>query len=57
MDFVATNTEGIVGSAMVGYDGHRGWLYSVGVHPNWRMQGIGLGLVTRACEYSNTRVV
>lgn len=49
--FVATNAEGIVGSAMVGYDGHRGWLYSVGVHPNWRMQGIGLALVTRACEY------
>ena len=49
--FVATNAEGIVGSAMVGYDGHRGWLYSVGVHPNWRMQGIGLALVTRACEH------
>lgn len=49
--FVAINEEGIVGSAMAGYDGHRGWLYSVGVHPNWRKQGIGLALVTRACEH------
>jgi ribosomal protein S18 acetylase RimI-like enzyme len=38
----------VVGSAMAGYDGHRGWLYSVGVHPEARGAGIGRALVGEA---------
>ena len=38
----------VVGTAMAGYDGHRGWLYSVGVHPDARRSGIGARLVAEA---------
>jgi ribosomal protein S18 acetylase RimI-like enzyme len=44
--FWAAEREGrLVGTAMAGYDGHRGWLYSVGVHPESRGAGIGSTLV------------
>jgi ribosomal protein S18 acetylase RimI-like enzyme len=33
---------------MAGYDGHRGWIYSVAVHPSYRNQGIGSALVSYA---------
>lgn len=29
--FVALNGDEVIGSIMAGYDGHRGWLYSVAV--------------------------
>ena len=32
----------------VGYDGHRGWIYSVAVSPSRRRQGIGSRLVVHA---------
>jgi len=38
----------VVGTAMAGYDGHRGWLYSVGVHPEARGGGLGRKLVAEA---------
>jgi ribosomal protein S18 acetylase RimI-like enzyme len=38
----------VVGTAMAGYDGHRGWLYSVGVHPDARRSGVGAMLVAEA---------
>lgn len=38
----------IVGTAMAGYDGHRGWLYSVGVHSEVRRRGVGRALVAHA---------
>ncbi|HVO20355.1 MAG TPA: GNAT family acetyltransferase [Anaeromyxobacter sp.] len=38
----------VVGSAMAGWDGHRGWLYSVGVHPEARRGGVGRALVAEA---------
>ena len=31
--FVAEDNDAIIGTAMAGYDGHRGWLYSVAVRP------------------------
>ena len=31
--FVAVENADIVGTIMAGYDGHRGWLYSVAVDP------------------------
>ena len=33
---------------MAGYDGHRGWLYSLAVAPSLRNQGIGSQLVQHA---------
>jgi len=38
----------VMGTAMAGYDGHRGWLYSVGVHPEARGGGLGRRLVAEA---------
>lgn len=46
--FVALAHDGVVGTVMAGYDGHRGWLYSVAVHPAQRRQGLGARLVRHA---------
>ena len=32
--FVAIREERVMGTAMAGYDGHRGWLYVIAVHPD-----------------------
>jgi len=42
---VATLDSEIVGTAMAGYDGHRGWVYYVAVSPRYRRQGIGAALM------------
>ena len=42
---VATVGAQLVGSAMAGYDGHRGWVYYVAVSPRYRRQGIGTALM------------
>ncbi|HEU0118223.1 MAG TPA: GNAT family acetyltransferase [Alphaproteobacteria bacterium] len=47
---VGLDGEGqIIGSVMVGHDGHRGWIYYVAAHPEHRMKGIGR-LMTEAAE-------
>jgi ribosomal protein S18 acetylase RimI-like enzyme len=46
--FVAVANTGVVGTIMAGYDGHRGWIYSVAVAPSQRRQGIGSQLVSHA---------
>ncbi len=46
--FVAIEHTQIIGTIMAGYDGHRGWIYSVSVHPNKRLGGIGRLLVQHA---------
>ena len=48
--FVAEDKTGIVGACMVGYDGHRGWLYSVGVLQEYRRSGSGAALVKYAID-------
>lgn len=45
---VAIDKGRIVGSAMHGYDGHRGWLYGVAVASSHRRCGIGERLVREA---------
>ncbi|WP_118179535.1 GNAT family acetyltransferase [Paraburkholderia phosphatilytica] len=46
--FVAEHGGEIVGTAMAGYDGHRGWLYSLAVSPSLRRLRIGTRLVAHA---------
>ena len=48
MFFVAEDNSTIVGTAMAGYDGHRGWLYAAAVHPNHRRVALGSRLVRHA---------
>ncbi len=38
----------LVGTAMAGYDGHRGWIYYVAVKLAFRRRGIGRALMTEA---------
>ncbi len=43
--FLVAEIDGnVVGTVMGGYDGHRGWIYSVAVNPRCRRQGIGRSL-------------
>ena len=50
MLFVATDAGGVIGTAMAGYDGHRGWLYAVAVSPDCRRCGVGAALVRHAID-------
>ncbi|MFH2037288.1 MAG: GNAT family acetyltransferase [Candidatus Zixiibacteriota bacterium] len=45
--FVAEIDKRIIGTALSGYDGHRGWVYYVAVHPDFRRQHIGEKLMLR----------
>lgn len=47
--FVAEDAPGVVGTAMAGFDGHRGWIYYLAVAAAYRRRGIGRDLV-RHCE-------
>ena len=46
--FVAVENDRLVGTCMAGYDGHRGWIYYLAVHPDGRQRGIARGLVHHA---------
>jgi len=46
---VAAQGSLLLGTAMVGYDGHRGWLYRVAVVSAARRRGVG-SLLVRAAE-------
>jgi ribosomal protein S18 acetylase RimI-like enzyme len=41
--------EELLGTAMVGHDGHRGWVYYLAVQPERQGAGLG-GHLMRACE-------
>ena len=45
---VACKDDLVVGSAMVGYEGHRGWVYYLAVHPEQQKQGIAHPLMAQA---------
>ena len=46
--FVAVADDMVIGTVMAGYDGHRGWLYSVAVRAAARRSGVGTALVRHA---------
>lgn len=45
---VAASEDAVVGSVMVGYDGHRGWINYLAVTPGLRRSGIGRRLMAAA---------
>jgi ribosomal protein S18 acetylase RimI-like enzyme len=47
----------IIGSVMVGHDGHRGWVYYLAADPARRGEGIGRGLLRAAEEWLKARGV
>ena len=47
---VAVVRNKIVGSIMIGYEGHRGWINYLAVDPSLRRQGIGRRLMEQAEE-------
>lgn len=62
--FIAEDDGSIVGTVLAGYDGHRGWIYSLAVAPDLRRRGIATRLVlhvekellTRGCIKLNLQV-
>ena len=46
--FVGIKNGEVIGTVMVGYDGHRGWIYSLAVLPMYRKQGMGSALLSHA---------
>ena len=48
--FVALSQGCVLGTVMAGYDGHRGWIYSLAVPPEARGQGLGSALLAHAQE-------
>jgi ribosomal protein S18 acetylase RimI-like enzyme len=46
--WLAEEESGLVGTVMAGYDGHRGWIYSIGVAPAQRRRGIARALLAHA---------
>lgn len=54
---VAEGEGGIIGSVMVGHDGHRGWLYYLAAAPERQGQGIGRALVAAAEAWLRVRGV
>jgi ribosomal protein S18 acetylase RimI-like enzyme len=48
--FVGLIRDQIVGTCMAGYDGHRGSLYYLATHPDFRKKGIATTLIRHAQE-------
>ncbi|SAK50954.1 acetyltransferase [Caballeronia hypogeia] len=46
--FVGSLDGEVIGTVMAGYDGHRGWVYSLAVTPTLRGRGFGSALMRHA---------
>ncbi|MDA0656284.1 MAG: GNAT family acetyltransferase [Proteobacteria bacterium] len=44
---VAVEADTVIGTVLGGYDGHRGWVYSLAVAPDFQRRGIGGALMGR----------
>ncbi|NMN58138.1 hypothetical protein FHT36_002040 [Xanthobacter sp. SG618] len=49
--------EGILGSAMVGHDGHRGWVYYLAVEPDLQGRGLGRALLRAVEDWLRARAI
>ncbi|MFG1399473.1 GNAT family acetyltransferase [Roseixanthobacter pseudopolyaromaticivorans] len=54
---VARDGGTVVGSVMVGHDGHRGWIYYLAVDPALTRQGLGRALAHTAEDWLQARGV
>ena len=48
--FVAVEEGAIIAAAIAGYDGHRGWLYSVAVDESMRRKRVGSALIRHSVD-------
>jgi ribosomal protein S18 acetylase RimI-like enzyme len=48
--FIAVDKGNVIGTVMAGYDGHRGWIYSIAVSPDYQKKGLGSALLSFAEE-------
>lgn len=48
--FVAVEGGQVIGTALSGFDGHRGWVHRVAVVPQYRLKGIGRALMKHVEE-------
>ena len=49
------NEGALVGAVMVGFDGHRGWVYYLAVSPGHRRSGLGRALMAAAEDWLRDR--
>lgn len=54
---VAKEDGTLLGTVMVGHDGHRGWVYYLAVEPARQRQGLGSTLLTAAEDWLRARAV
>jgi ribosomal protein S18 acetylase RimI-like enzyme len=54
-DVLVAEDGAIIGSVMVGHDGHRGWIYYLAVAPARQRRGLGRALVTAAEQWLSQR--
>lgn len=54
---VADAANVLLGSVMVGHDGHRGWVYYLAVEPDRQREGLGSLLLTAAEDWLRARAV
>jgi ribosomal protein S18 acetylase RimI-like enzyme len=50
MFFVGLLDERLIASVMAGYDGHRGWINYLAVHPDYQRSGFGRMMMQKAEE-------
>jgi ribosomal protein S18 acetylase RimI-like enzyme len=48
--FIATDEQQLIGTIIAGFDGHRGWIYSLAVKKQYRNKGVGSLLLKKALE-------
>ena len=47
---VGVEHEGLVGAVMGAYDGRRGWVYHLAIHPSYQGRGLGTALIEQLEE-------